>query len=201
MGKGCLELVKEYELEVYLYKAGIRTADGKSKAIVGKVTVEVSFKNQKDSITLFLVPSLEQSLYLGIDFWRKFKIAPNIVSSDSFTETEEIETNVHRLSPDEQLSLEAVKQKFLDFDRHGLGKTALMEHVIDTGDAEPVKQRHYPVSPAVQTLLYQEVDRMLELGVIESESPWCSPVVLIKKPGIDGTISTVFAWILEKSMR
>jgi len=38
--------------------------------------------------------------------------------------------------------------------------------------------------PAVEKLLYEEVDRMLTLGVIEqSDSPWSSPGVLVQKPG------------------
>ncbi|KAH8295523.1 hypothetical protein KR054_004614, partial [Drosophila jambulina] len=66
----------------------------------------------------------------------------------------------------------------------GLGKTTLISHEIDVGDAKPVKQRHFPVSPAVEKLLYAEVDRMLAMGVIEeSQNAWSSPVVLVQKPG------------------
>nr|XP_041633555.1 uncharacterized protein LOC121503304 [Drosophila kikkawai] len=65
-----------------------------------------------------------------------------------------------------------------------LRKTSMLSHAIDVGDAKPVKQRHFPVSPAVEKLLYAEVDRMLKLGVIEeSDSAWSSPVVLVQKPG------------------
>jgi len=40
------------------------------------------------------------------------------------------------------------------------------------------------VSPAVQQLLYAEVDEMLRLGVIEpSESPWSNRMTLVRKPG------------------
>ncbi|KAH8241672.1 hypothetical protein KR032_006895, partial [Drosophila birchii] len=66
----------------------------------------------------------------------------------------------------------------------GLGKTSVLSHSIDVGDVKPVKQRHFPVSPAIEKLLYAEVDRMLKLGVIEeSDSAWSSPVVLVQKPG------------------
>ncbi|KAH8357521.1 hypothetical protein KR084_012071, partial [Drosophila pseudotakahashii] len=66
----------------------------------------------------------------------------------------------------------------------GLGKTTLISHEIDIGEAKPIKQRHFPVSPAVEKLLYKEIDRMLEMGVIEeSQSAWSSPVVLVQKPG------------------
>lgn len=64
--------------------------------------------------------------------------------------------------------LEAVKVLFPDFEKQGLGRTSLITHDIDVGDAKPVKQRFYPVSPAVEKLMYKEVDRMLDLGVIET---------------------------------
>ncbi|KAH8324069.1 hypothetical protein KR074_007481, partial [Drosophila pseudoananassae] len=70
------------------------------------------------------------------------------------------------------------------FAKLGLGKTQLISHSIVVGDAKAVKQSHYTVSPAVEKLLYGEVDRMLKLGVIEeAESAWSSPVVLVQKPG------------------
>ncbi|KAH8339641.1 hypothetical protein KR059_000403, partial [Drosophila kikkawai] len=65
----------------------------------------------------------------------------------------------------------------------GLGRTSLLKHHIDVGLATPVKQRHYPVSPAVEKVLYAEIDRMLELGVIEpSNSSWSSPICTVIKP-------------------
>lgn len=193
LGKNCEEVVKLLKVQVQKFNSGVKTADGKNQVIVGKTQVKVSFKNQTRDLVLYLVPNLDQELYLGVDFWKLFQIAPNVISSLSNLETSSIDPNVHNLSVEERVRLETVKEEFLDFDRHGLGKTELMEHVIDTGDAVPVKQRHYPVSPAVQSLLYQEVDRMIDLGVIEeSESPWCSPVVLIKKQNEDGTVKHRF---------
>jgi len=50
--------------------------------------------------------------------------------------------------------------------------------------AKPIKQRHFPVSPAVEKAMYAEIDRMIQLGVIEeSESAWSSPIVMVTKPG------------------
>jgi len=52
------------------------------------------------------------------------------------------------------------------------------------GSAKPIKQRHFPVSPAVEKAMYTEIDRMLQLGVIEeSQSAWSSPIVMVSKPG------------------
>lgn len=63
-----------------------------------------------------------------------------------------------------------------------LGCAMRFEHVIDTGDSPPIKQRYYHVSPFVQKIMSTELDKMLTEGVVEaSTSAWSSPVVLVKK--------------------
>lgn len=44
--------------------------------------------------------------------------------------------------------------------------------------------RYYPVSPAVQKLIYDELDRMLDLDVIEiaQNAEWNNRVTLVIKP-------------------
>ena len=66
------------------------------------------------------------------------------------------------------------------------GRTALVEHEIETGTANPIRQRprRLPVHKFWQA--EQEIKKMCELGVIErSNSPWCSPVVLVTKKSGD----------------
>jgi transposase InsO family protein len=68
-----------------------------------------------------------------------------------------------------------------------LGRTTLVEHHIDTGDAPPIRQppRRLPVSQ--QEDCEKEVTAMLAKGVIEpGQSPWASPVVLVRKK--DGSL-------------
>ena len=63
-----------------------------------------------------------------------------------------------------------------------LGKTSLVQHVIDTGDELPIKQRPYRTSPQCKQEIDRQVEDMLRKGIIrESVSPWSSPVVLVKK--------------------
>ena len=63
-----------------------------------------------------------------------------------------------------------------------LGRTDKLVMKIDTGDAPPFKKRPYQLSPYMSEILNRKVDEMLQLGVIEpSNSPWCSPVLLVKK--------------------
>ena len=63
-----------------------------------------------------------------------------------------------------------------------LGRTSLVQHTIDTGDAVPIKQRPYRTTPENKQEIDRQVNDMLERGIIpESVSPWSSPVVIVKK--------------------
>ncbi|XP_055918604.1 uncharacterized protein K02A2.6-like [Eupeodes corollae] len=165
----------------------ISTADGQRQSIVGMVTAQIHYKGKVDVMDFFIVPSLTQQLYLGVDFWRLFQIAPNIISEISLNTgiVNKLDTATKiDLNDEEHDRLRETIARFPSFTTKGLGKTNLVEHFIDTGDATPIKQRHYPISPAIQALVYEELDRMLSLGVIEeSSSAWSSPVVLVRKPG------------------
>ncbi|VDI07259.1 Hypothetical predicted protein [Mytilus galloprovincialis] len=63
-----------------------------------------------------------------------------------------------------------------------LGHTHLYNHVIDTGNALPIKKRFYRQSPQVLADMNRQIDQMLEYDIIEeSDSEWQSPVVMCKK--------------------
>ena len=91
---------------------------------------------------------------------------------------------------DARQALEAILMSHLDvfsMDENDLGRTDLIKHHIDTGDAKPVRQplRRFP--PAHVEAISGHVDNLLKQGTIEpSSSPWASNVVLAKKR--DGTL-------------
>ncbi|XP_017477601.1 PREDICTED: uncharacterized protein LOC108367489, partial [Rhagoletis zephyria] len=142
-----------------------------------------------------IAPGLQQELYLGIDFWKAFNMsvvsrggAPSM-NGASVSELVHAEGDLtldavqHVLSHDQTVALDRVKAHFPSFAVFGLGKTDKDDDVIEvTNENLPVKQRHYPIFPAIQKLVYNELDRMLEIGVIEeSNSRWSSPVSLVIK--------------------
>ncbi len=68
-----------------------------------------------------------------------------------------------------------------------LGRTALAEMVIDTRDSKPIFQRPYRAEFQKRAIIEKEVNKYLEMGIIEpSVSSWSSPVVLVTKK--DGSI-------------
>jgi hypothetical protein len=63
-----------------------------------------------------------------------------------------------------------------------LGLTNLVEHRIDTGDARPIKQPYCRTDNTSQGIITHETYDMMGQELVEnSDSPWASPVVLVKK--------------------
>jgi len=52
------------------------TADGSPQRIVGKMKVNIEHGNIQKILNIYIVPSLKQDLYLGIDFWRLYDLLP-----------------------------------------------------------------------------------------------------------------------------
>lgn len=62
------------------------------------------------------------------------------------------------------------------------GRTTLVKHTIDTGDARPWKCNPRPISLAKRKALDAALDELIDTGVVErSNSPWGFPVVLVPK--------------------
>ena len=62
------------------------------------------------------------------------------------------------------------------------GLTNLGKHDIKLRDREPIKSKPYPLPHALRGEVTKEVQKMIDLGVVEpSSSPYASPVVIVKK--------------------
>lgn len=186
-GRNGEERVKELGLQMKtVSQSNVTTADGSPQRIHGLVEVEVEYSGKTKRMRLYLIPSLAQDLYLGIDFWQEFGLAPVMVGELDGVQGSGLETIpdplTHDLSPDQSRILESVKSEFPSSELQGLGRTTVLKHQIDVGTTSPIKQRHHFVSPAIQSILNAEVDSMLARGIIEeSRSAWSSPVLVVKK--------------------
>ncbi|KAH8241713.1 hypothetical protein KR032_004501, partial [Drosophila birchii] len=204
LGKGSRELLEEIGVRMEKYLSVVKTAAGEDRSIIGRVHVPVQFKGAEKVLTFYVCPYLEQAMYLGIDFWRRFALAPDILGKQPAMKPKASVSEVwdpnnpwldgktakesvieEWVLPEKQKEqLEAVKKEFLAFEDVGLGKTSVERHRIQLVEgAEPFKDRHYPLSPAMQEVVWAEVDKMLELGVIEvSESPWSNRTTVVRRP-------------------
>lgn len=88
-------------------------------------------------------------------------------------------------SPQKQ-ELQAVLQSFSPMFTETPGKTDILLHRIETGDAPPRRCNPRPISVHKRALLDAALEEMIDTGSVrESKSPWAFPVVLAPKK--DGT--------------
>ena len=73
-------------------------------------------------------------------------------------------------------------QEFSSLFTEAPGTTNLVQHHINLTSNEPVKSKPYPVPYSMRESLKKDIDDMMKMGVIrESNSPYASPVVVVKK--------------------
>ncbi|GFT51447.1 retrovirus-related Pol polyprotein from transposon 297 [Trichonephila clavipes] len=89
------------------------------------------------------------------------------------------------LSDEQRNKLSELLRKFSGLftktDKSTAAKTNV-KHRIFTGDHAPINQRAYRVSPTERRIIHEEVQKILDEGIVQpSESPWSSPVVLVRK--------------------
>ncbi|XP_037929486.1 uncharacterized protein LOC119663972 [Teleopsis dalmanni] len=195
IGKGALEFLRKQPSKlVKLTGKAIKTASEGEVPVIGVVSLPVLWEGQTEIMDFLVVPTLQQPFYFGIDFWKTFEIpliTKRIRKAETLGNIGELTpcsadlklTKQHPLNTSQQTKLEQVIKEFPSFSELGLGSTSVESHKIEvTNEQLPMKQRHYPISPAIQKLMYDELDRMLSLGVIEeSNSSWSSPVTLVVK--------------------
>lgn len=159
------------------------TADQTGHRVQFVFDVPMTFRGMRRMIKASFVPTINEFLILGMNFWDSFSIKPAICTISEEPKVPNV-TVEHDLSIDQAEQLQAAL-KVMPFSTEGaLSQTHLMTHCIDTGSSPPIKQRHYTVSPYVQTEINKEIDRLLALDVIEecTNSAWCNPIVAVKKP-------------------
>lgn len=171
----------------------VETADAKRHTIKGCMKIPITLEGRTKNIDVYVVPALKQTLILGIDFWtemqlvtdlsnRTWEFSPSRLTIYSLQTQSGLLSEEH-LNEQEKEQLDNFVTNYLGTEETRLGRTDKVQHIIDTGDAVPVKQRYYPMSPARLQVVNQELDRMLEMGVVEkSQSAWSSPIVLLDKP-------------------
>ena len=87
-----------------------------------------------------------------------------------------------RLSQDQRVTLQGVLEVFSDAFQDNPGRTSVIEHVIETGSAQPVRLPPYRLPHAYRQAVKDELEEMISLGIIEpAASEWSAPIVLVKK--------------------
>lgn len=165
-------------------------ANGQSVQSLGHLTIPIRLRDKTTLVDVLVVPDVPHTLILGIDFWKAVGIVPDLFRGEwKFVKDDIAEITVpprklssaRELTREQRQSLNDIIKQHLPKTSGGLGCAKGVEHRITT-NSSPIKQRYYPVSPVMQKHIDAELDKMLEMDVIErSTSAWSSPILLVKK--------------------
>ncbi|KAL1124324.1 hypothetical protein AAG570_002092 [Ranatra chinensis] len=106
-------------------------------------------------------------LILGTDFWRAMAIVPNLSQGSWEFQDHAGEVVVSdgtgledHLEATQRETLDGVVREFVGRVGTPLGCTHRVQHVVDTGDSKPIKQRYYPFSPVLERAMHAELDEV-----------------------------------------
>ena len=86
------------------------------------------------------------------------------------------------LPEDQRRVLKDLVRRYPDVFTDMPGETDVIQHQIRLTDDTPIRCKPYPLPYAMREELRNEVDTMLEMGVVRpSTSPYASPIVMLKK--------------------
>ncbi|KAL5018859.1 hypothetical protein ScPMuIL_004581, partial [Solemya velum] len=95
------------------------------------------------------------------------------------------ERSTKNLAHSQKLQVKKLLEKYQQaFSKNSgdIGHTTLVEHKIDVGDTQPIKQHPYRIPLAKREQAEQEIDEMAKKNIIEPpDSPWCSPIIMVPK--------------------
>ena len=91
-----------------------------------------------------------------------------------------------RLPEDQRCVLKDLVPRYSDVFTDMPGETNVIQHQIKLADDMPIRCKPYPLPYAMREELRNEVDAMLEMGVMRpSTSPYVSPIIMVKKDGFN----------------
>ncbi|KAK3928885.1 Activity-regulated cytoskeleton associated protein 1, partial [Frankliniella fusca] len=180
-----LRLLKAAGLKLSASKYSIlKDANKGSSTIIGELHVPFSLEGKVKLVTVLYAPRLSNVCIFGLDFWRLFRLRPDFVemTCEVGSATIEIIDTPQELKEDiltepRRTSLDNLLEEFRPVLQPGKLGCIDVEHVIDTGDAQPVRSRYQNYNPKILKDVHAELDDRLRNGTVEaSESPWLSPL-------------------------
>ena len=126
-----------------------------------------------------LEPLIDDLIQIPINSATTQRMLPETVKPDSFMPPK------YQLEPTIQQQLDFLLRTFKDQfvkDKTTIGTTPLTQMSIDMGDSDPISQKPYPVALKHYQWVKEEINKLLEAGVIRnSHSSWSAPIIVVPK--------------------
>ena len=126
-----------------------------------------------------LEPPIDELTQTPINSATTQRMLPETVKPDSFTPPKYQLDSTIRQQLDNLLG--TVRHQFAK-DETTIGTTPLTQMSINTGDSDPVSQKPYPIAMKHYNWVKEEIDKLLEAGVIRnSDSSWSTLIIVVPK--------------------
>ena len=126
-----------------------------------------------------LEPPIDDLAQIPINSATTQRMLPETVKPDSFTPPKYQLDSTTRQQLDNLLG--TFKDQFTE-DGTTIGTTPLTQMSINMGDSDPVSQKPYPIAMKHYQWVKEEIDKLLEAGVIRnSHSSWSVPIIVVPK--------------------
>ena len=126
-----------------------------------------------------LEPPIDELTQTPINSTTTQRMLPKTIKPDSFTPPK------YQLDSTIQQQLDNLLGTFKDQfakDEMTIGTTPLTQMSIDTGNSDPVSQKPYPIVMKHYSWVKEEINKLLEAGVIRnSHSSWSAPIIVVPK--------------------
>ena len=179
----------------------IRTVTGGVTRVLGTLKVMLEIDGVSKALPMNAVPNLDQEIILGMDFCRLFDVGARLgrrrwrvdegrwrpfikdggeIKSVVFEEC----AGISELKETKREALERLLERLLVYaeGERELGLTTLTEHSITLLNHTPIKHHLRRMSPKIQQIAIEEVERLFVEGIIErSASDYSSAPVMIRK--------------------
>lgn len=147
------------------------------------VRLTVRWGRKKFRHAFLVLPNLEGPALIGTDLWGKLGVAippPPVRQETANRHQPSVAAGLLRQTATEGERLQEFLARELPLFEQIHGPTDKIAHHIRLKSGFPIKQRYRLRNPAMQTVINQEVEKMLAGGIIEpSDSAWSSPVVIV----------------------
>ena len=195
------DVAAKFEGRLEESNTAIRTVTGGITRVLGTLKIMLEIDGMARSLSMKAVLNVDQDIILGTDFCRLFDVDARLGRRrwrveegkwQPFVRAEEEARSaifgecagISELKETERECLERLMDQILVYpegDRE-LGLTNLTEHSIALTDYAPIKHKLRRMSPRVQQIAVEEVERMFGEGIIErSASEYSSAPVMIHK--------------------
>ena len=126
-----------------------------------------------------LEPLIDDLTQIPINSATTQQMLPETIKPDSFTPPK------YQPEPTIQQQLDFLLRTFNDQfakDETTIGTMPLTQMSIDMGDSDPISQKPYPVAMKHYQWVKEEIDKLLEAGVIRNgHSSWSAPIIVVPK--------------------